>query len=519
MKALNFDNEEESYDSTLFYEDDDDNDDDCSVDGIQDVSVASLSSSSTPSCQVITRESLLIAQREDLRRVMDLLLVKEHHARTLLICYQWNVDRLFTVFVEKGKAYLFAEAGVTVLELEHDARGLLSFSTLNCNVCIEDVPCNETTRMDCGHTFCNNCWTEHFIVKINDGESKRIRCMAHQCNAICDEGIVRNLVRKTKPELVEKFDHFLLESYIEDNKMVKWCPSIPNCGNAIRIMDDAFCEVECRCGSLFCFKCLSKAHSPCSCLMWEMWSKKCNESDTCVWITVHTKCCPSCGKAVEKNGAGHVVKNFTTLIIVVHVTKPQLRCRMARFTFIGTHYYRHYKGHKDSIKLEAKLEQRIKHMVPKSQENNTHTQDFSWVKNGADRLFRSRRILSYSYVFAFYMFGNELFEGEMTETERSIKQNLFENQQQQLEARVEQISDLMEKLIYSHTIDIAIHIRMQVIALTCTIDDLCKKLYDCIGNDLLGSLQQNTHIIAPYESKGLVQASDFSVHAVSDIHD
>ncbi|XP_021740587.1 protein TOC75-3, chloroplastic-like isoform X2 [Chenopodium quinoa] len=106
--------------------------------------------------QVITRESLLLAQKEDLRRVMDLLLVKEHHARTLLICYHWNVDRLFTVFVEKGKAYLFAEAGVTVVELEYDACGLLPFSTLNCNVCIEDVPCNETTRMDCGHTFCNN---------------------------------------------------------------------------------------------------------------------------------------------------------------------------------------------------------------------------------------------------------------------------------------------------------------------------------------------------------------------------
>lgn len=46
--------------------------------------------------------------------------------------------------------------------------------------------------------------------------------MAHKCNAICDESIVKNLVGKKDPDLAEKFERFLLESYIEDNKMVKW---------------------------------------------------------------------------------------------------------------------------------------------------------------------------------------------------------------------------------------------------------------------------------------------------------
>lgn len=145
-------------------------------------------------------------------------------------------------------------------------------------------------------------------MKINEGQSRRIRCMAHKCNAICDEAVVRHLVSKKYPDMAEKFDRFLLESYIEDNKRVKWCPSTPNCGNAIRIEDDEFCEVECSCGMQFCFSCLSDTHSPCSCLMWELWTKKCrDESETVNWITAHTKPCPKCHKPVEKNGGCNLV--------------------------------------------------------------------------------------------------------------------------------------------------------------------------------------------------------------------
>ncbi|KAL3573964.1 hypothetical protein D5086_024577, partial [Populus alba] len=49
--------------------------------------------------------------------------------------------------------------------------------------------------------------------------------------------------------------------------------------------------------------CLSEVHSPCSCLMWERWSKTCrDEFETVNWITVHTKSCPKGPKPVEKNG-------------------------------------------------------------------------------------------------------------------------------------------------------------------------------------------------------------------------
>lgn len=87
---------------------------------------------------------------------MDLLSLREHHARTLLIHHRWDVEKLFAVLVEKGKSWLFAEAGVPVIE--HQIVTLpLSSSTLMCEICMESVSSKDSTKMDCGHCFCNNC--------------------------------------------------------------------------------------------------------------------------------------------------------------------------------------------------------------------------------------------------------------------------------------------------------------------------------------------------------------------------
>ena len=131
--------------------------------------------------------------------------------------------------------------------------------------------------------------------------------MAHECYAICDEENVRNLVSGRDPHVAEKFDRFLLESYIEDNKKVKWCPSVPHCGNAIRVECDEYCEVQCACGVQFFFSCSSEAHSPCSCLMWNLWKKKRQDESGTVNST-NTKYCPKCHKPVEKNGGCNRVR-------------------------------------------------------------------------------------------------------------------------------------------------------------------------------------------------------------------
>ncbi|XP_019099610.1 PREDICTED: putative E3 ubiquitin-protein ligase ARI4 [Camelina sativa] len=388
------------------------------------------------------------------------------------------------------------------------------------------------TRMECGHRFCNDCWKGHFTVRINEGESKRIRCMAHKCNVICDEDVVRRLV---SPELAEKFDRFLIESYVEDNKMVKWCPSTPHCGNAIqKTVDDDDDEVECSCGHQFCFSCLSESHSPCSCLMWKLWTKKCaDESETVNWITVNTKLCPECSKPVEKrDGCNHMTcicgqcfcwlcgeatgKTHSYRSIAGHSCgrykddKVRQLDRAKRDLDRYTHYHYRYKAHTDSSKLENKLRKSIlekAELNSETKDNRAVFKEYGWVTDAVNRLFRSRRILSYSYPFAFYMFGEELFKDEMSDEEREIKKNLFEDQQQQLEGNVEKLSKILEEPFHEYDHKEVINMKSQLIDMSALVDTLCKKLYECIENDLFGSVR--FHNIAPYKSRGIEQAPKF----------
>ncbi|XP_010941706.1 probable E3 ubiquitin-protein ligase ARI2 isoform X1 [Elaeis guineensis] len=482
---------------------------------------------------VITSESLLAAQKEDLRKVMDVLAIKEQHARTLLIYYRWNVERVYELLERKGREQLCCDAGVSITE-NKGLDLLKSSSPITCGICFEDVAPSKATAMDCGHCYCNDCWTQHFIIQINDGKSRCIRCMASKCNAICDEAVVRSLVRERHPDTADRFDRFLLESYIEDNNMVKWCPSKPHCGNAIRVEGDIYCEVECTCGLQFCFNCLLESHSPCSCLMWDLWVKKCNnESENVNWITAHTKHCPKCHKPVEKNGGCNLVRcvcgqyfcykcggatgrDHTWSSIGGHSCnrfKEEERSNVEterRKLHRYMHYYNRYKAHTDSFKQESNLMKTIQERISLSENKESGIKDYSWVSNGLHRLFRSRRVLSYTYPFAFYMFGDELFKDEMTPGERQIRQNLFEDQQQQLESNVEKLSLFLEKEFQHLTDEEIIGTRMQVINLSRIVDNSCKEMYQCIENDLLYPLKHSVHHIAPYKSRGLERASELS---------
>lgn len=83
------------------------------------------------------------------------------------------------------------------------------------------------------------------------------------------------------------------------------------------------------------------------------------------------------------------------------------------------------------------------------------------------------------------MFGEELFNDEMTKDEREIKQHLFEDQQQQLEANVEKLSKFLEEPFDQYPDDKVMEIRMQVINLSVITDTLCKKMWVRFSQNLL----------------------------------
>lgn len=108
--------------------------------------------------------------------------------------------------------------------------------------------------------------------------------------------------------LYAKYTSSHLESYLEDNTRVAFCPSTPWCGHAIEVDGDPYVEPECACGVTFCFRCKKDPHSPCTCKMWELWEEKVNgDSETRNWLQANTKPCPKCSKPVEKNGGCNLV--------------------------------------------------------------------------------------------------------------------------------------------------------------------------------------------------------------------
>ena len=65
-----------------------------------------------------------------------------------------------------------------------------STTEIACGTCFCDVERHDTTTMDCGHTFCNDCWRQHCRIQISEGRSRQLACMAAGCGAICDESRV-----------------------------------------------------------------------------------------------------------------------------------------------------------------------------------------------------------------------------------------------------------------------------------------------------------------------------------------
>ncbi|XP_031392116.1 probable E3 ubiquitin-protein ligase ARI1 [Punica granatum] len=471
-----------------------------------------------PFVQMITQESLRDAQQEDLCRVMELLSVKENEARTALVHYWWDVKKVSAVLLEKGASNLFAEAGVSIPEEDQASNNTPTLEpVIRCRICF--MPKSHMTRMNCGHCFCNKCKKLSL--------SRRIKCMAHRCNSICDESIIRNLVGEQDVNLAEKFERFLFESYIEENKMVKWCPSIPPCGYALQIKDedDLICEVECRCGRQFCFGCLLEPHSPCTCLMWEMWAKSRDELETDNWLNMNTKRCPVCHKCIQKDGGCNSMycpcgNKFSWLHAIATgkehtgtaVANHSICCGRKENEERYTYCYASYMGHMESLKLEMKLKDRIERKLSTWKGALVEER----LKSGLHMLSIARRFLSHSYVLAFYMFWDK-FRNEMSKEERKSRKKIFEDKQQQLEDHVERLSGLLNKP-FEVSMDDPYSTQVSIIYQSIATDSLCRNMYDFIKNDLLGSLRSGPLRIAPYRSEGPVRAILLGAVTTEDSH-
>lgn len=144
-------------------------------------------------------------------------------------------------------------------------------------------------------------------LKIKDSLDKKIKCMAYKCPVVIEDSVIKKLVdENSKAQYIKG----MIESYVADNNRVRWCPSVPHCGRAAKIItNDAqhTISVKCPCGIFYCFKCGKEPHLPATCEMIAEWNRKwITDVRTKQWMEKNTKPCPNCKVKIEKNGGCNV---------------------------------------------------------------------------------------------------------------------------------------------------------------------------------------------------------------------
>lgn len=180
----------------------------------------------------------------------------------------------------------------------------------DCDICFLKYQYTNMTGLQCGHRFCKSCWVEYLTTKImEEGLCKSIACAAHGCDILVDDVTVMNLL--TEPRVRTKYQQLITNSFVECNRLLRWCPSA-DCSYAVKVQYVDARPVECKCGHIFCFECGEQWHDPVQCRLLRKWIKKCDDdSETSNWIAANTKECPKCNVTIEKDGGcNHMVSDI-----------------------------------------------------------------------------------------------------------------------------------------------------------------------------------------------------------------
>mmetsp|Transcript_1826 Transcript_1826/g.2594 ORF Transcript_1826/g.2594 Transcript_1826/m.2594 type:complete len:270 (-) Transcript_1826:673-1482(-) len=246
-----------------------------------------------------------IAELQDLFSLdLDSLIIVARH-------YKWNQDKMHAWFSEQDSL-------VCRLGLEFDSKAATpemgaSLPEMHggyCPICYEKIDEGNSFALACKHTFCNECWKEYLTTKVESGpEGVNSLCQQAGCNMRVPHSTFLSQLEDS-PGVKETYWKWLCKNYTDDNKNVKWCPN-PKCDVCCERSDLSVnvVEVECKCGTDFCFKCGELAHKPIDCEEAKHWiAKETDESENTLWLKANTKNCPKCEHPIEKNQGCNVMQ-------------------------------------------------------------------------------------------------------------------------------------------------------------------------------------------------------------------
>ncbi|KAG8230447.1 hypothetical protein J437_LFUL014711, partial [Ladona fulva] len=158
-------------------------------------------------------------------------------AKVLLHTHGWAIDEISDKYRADSTSLLVASNIKPAHSVDISWRSSSSpRAETSCPVCAFARAVTCFCSLACGHAFCRDCWAMHFEVKIMQGVSTGIGCMAQECEVLAPEDMILSLL--TRPNLREKYQQFAFRDYVKSHPELRFCPG-PNCQVIVRAKEPA----------------------------------------------------------------------------------------------------------------------------------------------------------------------------------------------------------------------------------------------------------------------------------------
>lgn len=374
----------------------------------------------------------------------------------------------------------------TIVEMEK------SDELKECSICFSKFEDFEGFALGCNHWFCLTCYTQYLISDISSGPACiQVKCPEYKCDQAMTRAVVESILLSSSTpnaESAERYAMYMTRNYIDTSKSMKYCPA-PNCTKVA--IGSGITRVRCVCSNLFCFRCGEEAHDPCNCLQMSTWAAKCSdESETANWILANTKKCTKCSTRIEKNqGCNHMTcklckHEFCWIcsgdwsdhgqntggfykcnryegdkIDQSSTAIQKAKAELDRYL----HFYQRYHGHDHALKFASTQREGAERKMLEQQETHKSSWiDVQFLKQAVEQVIESRRLLKYTYVYAFFL------------DEDAPEKGLFEHHQEMLEKNTDRLQECTEGSLCK--ID-----KTQVINMTRVTENFLKSLLESIA--------------------------------------
>lgn len=416
---------------------------------------------------VLKEEDIRQRQEDDVTTISTLLSISREAACILLRRYNWSVNKVHEEWFADEE-----RVRKSVGLLEKPIVPLSRVTEVVCGICFENFLPDGIMSVGCGHPFCTTCWKAYITTSINDGPGcLTLRCPDPSCDAAIGQDMIDTL---TSGEDKDKYNRYLLRSYIEDNRKTKWCPA-PGCDSAIEYdLGSGSYDVTCCCSFSFCWNCTEEAHRPVGCDTVSKWIlKNSAESENMNWILANSKPCPKCKRPIEKNqgcmhmtctppckfefcwlclgawsdhgertGGFYACNRYESAKQEGVYDESERRREMAKNSLERyTHYYERWATNQSSRqKAMADLHQmQTVHLEKLSEIQCQPESQMKFIIDSWQQIVECRRVLKWTYAYGYYLPEHE-----------HAKRQFFEYVQGEAEAGLERLHQCAEKELQTY---------------------------------------------------------------------